>query len=326
MSLRPSFMRRSFPRRVLAQARVELRLLLRGFVLPICLVICALLAVANVANTADSVRADYGLVQHTRAEYAANGMDFAADLQKPAKVTTSGGEQSVSNLARYDYDTMASAVVSLSPASTVPETLKYFGFLLFPLLFFLMGLWLATGQRRYQLEKVALVRVGTIGTIAGRQLTLLVVAAVVTATLLLVDVIARSIATAILAAQLPLSAFAPLSPAAAQNPLAQWGVIALVVLFFGGAGITVGAFAGVFAIPAIVFLVWDYVVPFLGPHDPRNWFDVLGHSVFSYASTFQLSPAIPLAASLALAGTGVGTVVLLALGYLGIRMRNPLAT
>jgi hypothetical protein len=310
----------------LSQVRVELRLIWRGFVLPVCLIICALLAVGNVANTANSVRADYALVQHTRAEYAANGMDFAADLKKPAKVTTSGDEQSVTNLARYDYDTMAAAIIAISPASSVTESLKYFGFLLFPLVFFLIGLWLATGQRRYRLEKVTLVRVGTAATVAARQLTLLVVAAVVTATVLLVDVIARAIATSVLSAQLPFAAFSPLSPQPTQNPLAGWGVIALVVLFFGGAGLAVGAFAGVFAIPAIVFLIWDYVVPFLGAHDPRNWFDVLGHSVFSYASTFELSPAIPLAVPIALAAAVVGAVILLALGYLGIRIRNPLAT
>ena len=311
---------------ILGQVRVELRLIWRGFVLPICLVICALLAVGNVANTANSVRADYGLVQHTRAEYAANGMDFAADLKKPAKVTTSGDEQSVTNLARYDYDTMASAIIAISPASSATESMKYFGFLLYPLVFFLIGLWLATGQRRYRLEKVALVRNGTAATVAARQLTLLVIAAIVTAAILLVDVVARAIATAVLASQLPFGAFSPLSPEPAQNPFAQWGVIVLVVLFFGGAGVAVGTFAGVFAIPAIVFLIWDYVVPFLGAHDPRNWFDVLGHSVFSYASTFELSPAIPLAVPIALIASVVGAVVLLGLGYLGIRIRNPLAT
>jgi hypothetical protein len=311
---------------VLAQVRVELRLLWRGFVLPLCLLIFALLAVANVVNTANSVRADYSLVQHTRAEYAANGMDFAGDLKKPAKVTTSGGEQSISNLARYDYDTMADAVVAISPASSVPETLKYFGFLLFPLAFFLIGLWLATGQRRYHLEKVALVRVGAAGTVAARQLTLVVVAAVVVATLLIVEVVARAVATSVLAAQLPLSTFIPLSPQPPQNALAQWGTVLLVVLFFGGAGLTLGALTGVFAIPAIVFLIWDYIVPFLGQHDPRNWFDVLGHSVFSYGSAFQLAPAIPLSQPLALACALTGAVLLLGLGYLGIRVRNPLAT
>ncbi|HEY5231310.1 MAG TPA: hypothetical protein VIJ11_10540 [Galbitalea sp.] len=311
---------------VLGQTRVELRLLWRGFVLPICLVICALLAVANVDNTAGSVRADYGLVQHTRAEYAANGMNFAADLKKPAKVTTSGDEQSVTNLARYDYDTMASAVIAISPASSVTESMKYFGFLLYPLVFFLVGLWLATGQRRYRLEKVTLVRAGTARTVAARQLALLVVSAIVTATILVVDAVSRAIATSMLAAQLPLSAFSPLSPQPVQNSGAQLGVIVLVILFFGGAGIAVGAFTGAFAIPAIVFLIWDYIVPFLGVHDPRNWFDVLGHAVYSYASTFELSPAIPLAVPVALTAALLGAVLLLGLGYLGIRIRNPLAT
>jgi len=309
-----------------SQVRVELRLLWRGFVLPICLIIFALLAVANAENSANALRSDYALVQHTRAEYRANGMNFAADLKKPAIVTTTGGEQSVSNLARYDYDTMATAVIAMSPASSVTETLKYFGFLLFPLAFFLMGLWLATGQRRYQLEKVTLVRAGPTITVLARQLTLLVVAAIVVTTLLVVDVIARTITTAVLSSQLPLAVFTPLSPPPAQNSFAQWGVVLLVVAFFGGAGVAVGAFAGAFAIPAIVFLIWDYILPFLGSHDARNWFDVLGHSVFSYATAFELAPPIPLAPPVALGAALAGTIVLAGLGYVGIRIRNPLAT
>jgi hypothetical protein len=311
---------------IVSQVRVELRLLWRGFVLPICLVLFALLAVANAENSANALRSDYALVQHTRAEYRANGMNFAADLKKPAIVTTKGGEQSVSNLARYDYDTMASAIIAMSPTSSVTETLKYFGFLLFPLAFFLIGLWLSTGQRRYQLDKVTLVRAGPAVTVLARQLTVLVVAAIVVATLVAVDVLTRAVTSTVLAAQLPLSVFTPLSPPPSENPLAQWGVVLLVVLFFGDAGVAVGTFAGVFAIPAIVFLVWDYILPFLGSHDPRNWFDVLGHSVFSYATVFELAPPIPLAVPLALGAAIGGTVVVAGLGYVGIRIRNPLAT
>jgi hypothetical protein len=311
---------------IVAQARVELWLLWRGFVLPAALVICALMAIANVTNDAGTVRADYALVQHTRAQYAANGMDFAEALKRPAVVTTTGGEQSVSNLARYDYDTMASAVLAISPASSVTEVLGYFTFLIFPLAFFLIGLWLATGQRRYGIEKVTLVRTGANTTIAARQLAVIAAATLVIAAVLLVDVIARTIVSSALAGQLPLRAFHPLAAASTQNVASQWGLAALTVLFFGGAGIAVGTFAGVFALPALVFLVWDYVVPFLGAHDPRNWFDVLGHSVFSYTGAFALSPGIPLAQPVALAAASGGTVALLALGYVGIRIRNPLAT
>jgi hypothetical protein len=311
---------------VLAQTRVELRLLWRGLVLPIAVALFAMLAVANVVNTAGSVRSDYSLVQHTRAEYAANGMDFLGDLRKPAGVSTRGGEQTITNLARYDYDTLAAAVVALSPMSTVEESLKYFGLLLFPFAFFLIGLWLATGQRRYHLEKVTLVRAGPMATVVARQLALLGAAAVLVAVVLVVDVISRAVATMVASGELPLSAFRPLSPPPEHSELVQWGLIVLVVAFFGGAGLAIGALSGAFAIPAILFLIWDYVLPFLGAHDPRNWFDVIGHAVFSSASPFQLAPAIPLAEPLAVGAAVVGAVLLLGLGYVGIRIRNPLAT
>jgi hypothetical protein len=306
--------------------RAELRLLWRGFVLPVCLIVCALFAVGNVVNEVTAVHSDYALVQHTKAEYKANGMDFRADLAKPAKVVTHGDEQTISNLARYDYDTMAAAIVALSPESTVTEVLKYFGFVFFPALFFLLGLWMSTVQRRYHLEKVTLVRAGTTATIAARQLSLLIAAAVVVVAVLVVDAVSRAIATGIVSAQLPFGSYPPLSPAPTHSPLAQWGLILLVVVFFGAAGVAVGAVTGVFAVPAILFLIWDLVVPFLGPNDPRNWFVLLGHSVFDFGSGFQLAPAIPVPEPLALVGTLGGAAVLLLIGYVVIRIRNPLAT
>jgi hypothetical protein len=306
--------------------RGELRLLWRGFVLPVCLVVCALFAVGNVINEVTAVHSDYALVQHTKVEYAANGMDFAADLAKPAKVVTQGDEQSITNLARYDYDTMASAIIALSPGSTVSEVLKYFGFIFFPVLFFLLGLWMSTVQRRYHLEKVTLVRAGTASTIAARQLALLIAAAVVVVAILVVDVISRAIATGIVSAQLPLGSYPPLSPEPAHGPLPQWGLVLVVIVFFGAAGIAVGAVAGVFAVPAILFLIWDLVVPFLGPNDPRNWFVLLGHSVFDFGSGFRLAAAIPVAQPIALVGTLGCAAVLVVLGYVCLRIRNPLAT
>ena len=309
-----------------APVRQELRLLWRGFVLPICLIVCALFAVANVSNQVNAVRSDYTLLQHTRAEYRANGMDFAADLAKPAKVVTEGDEQTVSNLARYDYDTFASAVVALSPASSVSQALKYFGFIFFPALFFLLGLWMSTVQRRYHLEKVTLVRTGTTRTVAARQLALILAAAITVAVTLAVDALARAIATGVVSSQLPIHTYPPLAAPPVQNVAAQWAIILLVVLFFGGAGIAVGAASGVFAIPAILFVIWDLVVPFLGPGDPRDWFVVLGHSAFGGGGGFQLAPAIPLAEPIAIVATVVGAAALLVLGYVCIRIRNPLAT
>jgi hypothetical protein len=311
---------------VIAETRTELRLAWRSFVLPGVLILCALIAVLNVSNTSQLVRSDYSLLQHTRAEYAANHLNFAADLRKPVVVTTNGGQQSITNLARYDYDTMATAATAMSPASAEPESLKYFGFLIFPAIFFLLGLWMSTSQRRHHLEKATLVRAGTAKTLAARQLALVASAVAVIAVVELADVIARAIAQASLSAQIPLSVFAPLSPVPAQNPWAQWGVILLVVLFFGWGGIAFGAFAGVFAVPGLVFLVWDYVVPIFAVHDPRNWFAVLGHSVFRYDTGFQLTAPIPLGEPVALVAVLVTTVALGAIGYLGMRIRNPLAT
>jgi hypothetical protein len=311
---------------IVTAARLEFQLLWRGIILPVCLVVCALFAVLNVASEASAVHTAYAQVLHTKAEYRANGMNFDADLRKPAVVVVRGDEQTVTNLARYDYDGMADSIVALSPSSSVSESLKYFGFIFFPVLFFLLGLWMSTVQRRYRLEKVTLTRTGTARTIAARQLALVVAAVAVVVTVIAVDAVSRSIATAVVSTQLPFGDYPPLSVAPPQNVAAQLGVVLLVVLFFGGGGILVGAITGVFAVPVIVFLGWDLVVPFLGANDPRNWFVVLGHAVFDYGGGFQLAPAIPLAEPVAFVAALGGAALVLALGYGGIRLRNPLAT
>jgi hypothetical protein len=324
---------------VIRQARVELRLLWHGFVLPVLVVLCALLALANVANAVGAVHADYAQFEHTRSEYAANHLDFQHDLHTSLKsgesaiVGGSGGQDGsgdqsgiITNTARYDYDTLATSLVELSPASSVSETLKFFGFLLYPALFFLLGLWMATGQRRYRLEKVALVRAGTAGTTAGRHLALLAAAAVVVGATIIAEWVGRSVAQSMVLGDPALRGFAPLTPIPQHSPLAQWAVMLLVTAFFGAAGIAIGAFAGVFAAPSIAFLIIDYVVPVLGQGDPRDWFLVLGYAVFNYSDSFQLATPVPIAVSVAAMVAAVSALVFIVLGYLGIRIRNPRAT
>ncbi len=311
---------------MIAEARMELRATWRSWLLPAVLLICALLAVANVANAASTVRADYSQLAHTRAEYAANHMDFLGDLHKPEQVSGTSEDQSIGNLARYDYDTLTTGIAELDPSNAVAGSLKYLGFIIFPALFFLIGLWMSTSQRRYRFEKVTLARAGTARTVAARQLALLAIAAIVVAVTVLVDFVSRTIAHAVLFRDLPLGIFTPLSTPAPENAALQWLVILLVIVLFGGAGIGVGAVLGVFAVPAIVFVIWDYVVPIFAQEDPRNWFEVLGHSAFSYSASFELAEPLPLAEPIALIATSITAAVFVAVGYLGMRLRNPRAT
>jgi hypothetical protein len=284
--------------------------------------------VANVNNRVNDLRADYALVQHTRAEYRANGESFTAALAQPAKVVTKGDEQTVTNLARFDYDNLSNAIVDLSPSNTVSDSLYFFSFVLFPLIFFFLGLWMSSIARRYRFEKSLIVRNGTAVTVAARQAALIAAALVVLGVVLVVEGISRGIASSTLAQQLPLHSYPPLGPAAHPDIGGQWLLAALIIVFFGGAGILVGSVIGVFGVPAILFLVWDMLVPFLGPGDPRNWFVVLGHAVYrtSGGGGVELALALPLAQPLALTFSIGGAGLVVVLGYVGIGIRNPIAT
>jgi hypothetical protein len=157
----------------------------------------------------------------------------------------------------------------------------------------------------------------------------LVISGIVLVVVLGVEMVARAIGSTAISASLPLSAYPPLGSALVENVGAQLALVLLVTVFFGGAGIAVGALLGVLALPAIVFLLWDLVIPFLGPGDPRNWLVVLGLNAFGNHGNdggYHLPSALPLPEPLAFVlAVGCG-LVLAALPYLGIRMRNPLAT
>jgi hypothetical protein len=313
------------------EARSALRLLWRSSVLPAMLILTFAIAIANVATAAQAVQADYTQLQNTKSEYARNGMDYRADLRKPAGVAESGQpggveQRSVANLARFDYDTLASAIVALSPARSINETLGYLGFILFPVLFFLSGLWISTAPRRARIEKAILVRAGLPRTIAARQVAILAAGVAIITLAVGTDLLARTIARAIVSSTVPIAGFRPLSVLPTQNLAGQCAAALLVLLFFGAAGIAVGAVAGSFAGPALLFLVWDLVVPILVAGDPRNWFLLLGHQVFRYSDTFQLAEPIPIPVPLAIGAAVGATAVLIGVGYLGIRIRNPRAT
>ncbi|WP_213814253.1 hypothetical protein [Glaciihabitans sp. dw_435] len=314
---------------MIRQTRLEMWLLWRSWVLPVALLLTAIVATATVVNGAHAVRANHAMLEHTKREYAANGLDFAADLRRPVTVETDGlapGEASVGNLARYDYDRLAASVSAMSPTSALSETLKGFGLLVLPLVAFMLGLWSATVWRRHGLEKVTLVRAGPVATVAGRQVAVVVASALVVATAVMVDATGRAIARATLSRDLPLGDFAPLTAAPPAHPLAQVGAIVLVILFFGGAGVATGAVVGSFALPALLFLAWDYVLPILVVHDPRNWFAALGHEVFTYSSAFELAQPLPIEPVLAGACALASTILLGGVAQFASSRRNPRAT
>jgi hypothetical protein len=308
------------------EIRTELRFAWRSFVIPAALILCALIAVANVFSAVGTLNSAYSDMQHTHAQYLSMHTDWAAAISKPDTVVTVGDMTTASNPARYSYDQFTTSVIDLSPGSSVPETLKYIGFIVYPALFFLIGVWLVTGQRRYRLDKVALVRAGGARGLAAKQCALGIIAAVCVAATLAIDVAFRSVLYAQAASSIPLYKYPPLPPIAAHSAVEQWGVALLAIMFFGAAGVAIGTFSGVFAIPAVVFLGYNFVFPILWVHDPRNWFQVLGHAAFDYSGAFELADPKPLAIPIALVASVISTLAFIGLGYVGIRIRNPRAT
>jgi len=310
---------------MIGEIRLALRLLWVTGPLPLILGIVAALAALNVFSGVNAAYQSQAQFDRTVDAYAQAGDDLGAALREPAGVSESGGSMMVENTARFDYDQLAAALQSLLPFNAVDEALKFQALLVFPAALFVLALWLSTAPRRYGFEKVILVRAGVATTTASRQVTVAVAALLMSAIAVVVDLLGRTVAWAVVSRDIDFAAFPPLEELPEHNPLAQAAVVLAVALFFGWAGLAVGAATGVFIVPTIVFLAWDYVLPILVPHDPRNWFTVLAHGAFDFTSTFALRPALPVDTPIVIAAVAGIIVVLGAAVYPLAGLRNPRA-
>ena len=308
-----------------AQVRNELVVLVRTWALPVAVIVALALTLGNVLNGVNAVTTSVAQLTQTRAMYAENGMDFEAALRAPVTVTGSGSMSEIDNFARYDYDTLVAAVAALRPEATVNETLGYLSFVLFPALFFLLGLWLSTVQRARGFEKTTLVRVGPRRMVLARQSAVVVAGLAVTGVSVTIDVVARGVARVAVERVASFEQYPPLHPLPESAVGQQLVVCALVVVCCGWAGIATGALAGSFAIPAIVFVAYNYVVPVLVAWDPRNWLLVLGHGAFEPSPGFTMATSVPMDGLLALIAVVIGAIVAGLGAQVATRARNPLA-
>jgi hypothetical protein len=106
-----------------------------------------------------------------------------------------------------------------------------------------------------------------------------------------------------------LSVFGNLSSTTSLSELAQTLALSIVVaLFFTCVGLSLGLVFRRALAPALVFVVWNTMVPMLGAWDPRNLWSLIGHRVFRLEGVFVLSPSIE--TSLAGAVAALSVIVL----------------
>jgi hypothetical protein len=312
--------------RFVGAVRTQVVLQWKSYVIAVLVALVLALTVANVANSFGAVHDNYRELLQTKAQYAANGMNFAADLAKPAKIVNVDGGQGTSNIARSDYDALSHSIDAMSPGQGPTEVLKYLGIFLFPAIFFLFGAQVASYGNKFRTEKLAVVRLGVFRSMLANQASVLVFILIVAIASVLSDVISRAIYGAVLSSQLPVGKYPDLSPFGVTNWLVAAPMLLLVWVFYGTLGYFFGTlFKGV-AVPAIIFIAYNYVLPVFGVFDPRSWVANLARGFFDYSTgsfaIFQ-PQAISAGACLALLA---GVTCIAWVGSLVIATRrNPLA-
>jgi hypothetical protein len=280
------------------------------------LVTGALLAIAGVVSGATSSLAAISAFRDTLARYRENGEDVAAALAAPAVIEGDAAHQVISNSLRYDLDQAALALTQLSPIGAICSVLSLCALLVFPVLGYVLGVFLSTHDIRSGSVILRWPQSGIAPYATSKPIALVASLAALAAVIAAVSIPSAWIAGALVAPEVAeLAAFAVDEPGAARA-VAIGGLAVLTGTVFGALGLLVGAVTRNRTFSIGVFAVGFYLLPLAGVADPRNFLTLAGADVLYFAGQFRPPPlgeVPPLVAVGALLG---GVVVALGLSLI----------
>ncbi|WP_424216521.1 hypothetical protein ACN20G_30785 (plasmid) [Streptomyces sp. BI20] len=226
-----------------------------------------------------------------------------------------GGGDPADAPLRATWEFASATVANLHPVQGAVSLLQVLTFVVGPLVFFTYGVIAATRDRRHGTLRLRTVREGPrrlFASMAGALAVTVTAVGVAACAVTLVISTALSLAadggidTSALAVPEDLSVTAPLPVLAA---LIGSG------LFFALLGMSVALVVGrpLIVIPA--FLAAFFLVPVLGPFDPRNLLMVLAHPHMEFVGGFAPSPPLAVSPPLAAALLALGTAAAAALAH-----------
>lgn len=270
-------------------------------------------AVAGVLAGIASTRTALAAFAETLARFRENGEDIAAALAAPATVEGDAAHQVISNSLRFDLDQAVLALTQLEPVGAVCSVLSLCALLVFPILGFVLGVFLSTHDVG---SGSVIVRWPQSGILPFAVSKPVVLAASLAALVVLVSVLtvpAAWIAQASIAADTAeLTVFAVDAPPVARAV----GIGALAVLTgttFGALGMLVGSVTRNRTFTTGIFAVAFLLLPLVGGGDPRNFITLAGEGTLYFAGQFRPVPIgdlPPAVAAAVLAGSAVALVAL----------------
>lgn len=249
-----------------------------------------LLAVAGAVSGATSSLTAISAFRDTLERYRENGEDIAAALAAPAVIEGDAAHQVISNSLRYDLDQAALALTQLSPIGAICAVLSLCALLVFPLLGFVLGVFLSTHDIRSGAVILRWPQCGITPYATSKPAVLVVSLGGLAAVVAVLTVPSAWIAGSVVSSEVAeLAAFAVEEPGALRA-VAIGGLAVLTGTAFGALGLLVGAMTRNRTFSIGAFAIGFYLLPLAGEADPRNFLTLAGADVLYFAGQFRPPP------------------------------------
>lgn len=274
---------------MLNSTKKELKYQLYSKVFLITFLVIFLFAVFNLYSQMMYVKANYNLFLRSMEKYKELGIDITEALNSPAVVEKKNGLEMVDNFLRYDYDNVALSIYDLGKADRViTNTLKWLSFLVFPFIFAIYGIYVATYDIKYKTIKIKAIQKRYSQILFSKQLSMYVSSVMIISIVLLLSNIASFLFYNMVSYAIPVDNFELTTFPSDTNVMLQL-ILSIGITFIF---ITIGFYLGIifkgFAYPAMIFTVYNFIVPNLGKYDLKNLISILGHKVFDFYGNFIL--------------------------------------
>jgi uncharacterized protein YxeA len=217
--------------------------------------------------------------------YKESNEDINKSLKGDYKVENSGDESLVSNPLLYHKNIYRKAIYVASPKYILSQLMES-SILLFPLIFGILGLIIATNDFKYGTIKLKTVRMDKITYSLVKQLSIVLSGLTVLAISILVAYIIGQVMYVKLSGIIPISKFPSIEIHTNSSMLTKFVLGFLIAVFFTEIGYALGVVFKNVIVGAITIVVYSFILPNLGVYDLKN-------SIFYFAKkVFDLQGAI----------------------------------
>ncbi|MDI6604471.1 MAG: hypothetical protein QME35_04955 [Thermoanaerobacteraceae bacterium] len=274
---------------ILNSTKKELKYQFYSNVFFIMLLTMFLFSVLNLYNQMTNVKNNYNLFLHTQTEEKKIGNNIEKELNSPVDIKKENGLEIINNPLKFDYDNVALSIYDLKkPDRIITNTLKYLSFFFYSFFFTIYGIYISTYDIKFKTIKVKAVQRNWNQILFSKQLSIFVSSFIIILIVLLLSNIVGSLFYYILSHQIPVNDFKLSVLPSDTNVVLQFILSISISFIFSTIGFYLGLIFRGFMYPAVIFIVYDFILPVIGKYDLRNLISVLGHKVFDFYGNFIL--------------------------------------